>query len=181
VATIRFTETTSATPERFLASLTDFGPGRRESWRQSDEYLKVHEIGVDHADVTEGSGGIWERLRCDRSDPVEARDQSPLGWRGVAETCSPAGTPGASTSFRREEIMDTESIADIADIANAADATGPADRAAQTRRARFGKLPEHIPYAALIEETVATPKAVDGYSEERSWLHYSCVALDLGF
>lgn len=63
--------------------------------------------------------------------------------------------------------MDTESIT--------------ADGAAQARRARFGKLPEHIPYSAMVEETLATPKGVDGYSEERSWLHYSCVALDLAF
>lgn len=71
--------------------------------------------------------------------------------------------------------------ADTADSADAADFVDAADRAARARRARFGKLPEHIPYAALVEETVATPKALDGYSEERSWLHYSCVALDLGF
>lgn len=70
MATIRFTEKTTATPEQFLASLTDFGPGRRELFgNSSDEYLKVHEIGVDHADVTEGLGGIWERLRYDWSDP----------------------------------------------------------------------------------------------------------------
>lgn len=60
-------------------------------------------------------------------------------------------------------------------------ATGtPADGAEQARHARFGALPERIPYAAMVEEQPATPKAGDGYAEERSWLHYSCVALDLG-
>ena len=54
------------------------------------------------------------------------------------------------------------------------------DTAAAARRARFGTLPEPIPYAAMVEEQPATPKAVDGYDEEKSWLHYSCVALDLG-
>ena len=56
----------------------------------------------------------------------------------------------------------------------------PADGAEQARHARFGTLPERIPYAAMVEEQPATPKAGDGYAEERSWLHYSCVALDLG-
>ncbi|MDH6144467.1 hypothetical protein P3T35_006510 [Kitasatospora sp. GP30] len=70
MATIHFTERTPATPEQFVASLTDFGPGRRELFPNSaDEYLQVHAEGVDHADVTEGSGGVWERLRYDWSDP----------------------------------------------------------------------------------------------------------------
>jgi hypothetical protein len=29
----------------------------------------VHSLGGDHADVTEGSGGVWERLLYDWSDP----------------------------------------------------------------------------------------------------------------
>lgn len=70
MATIRFTETTRATPEQFVAALTDFGPGRQDLFgNSSDDYLKVHDKGVDHADVTEGAGGIWERLQYDWSDP----------------------------------------------------------------------------------------------------------------
>jgi hypothetical protein len=70
MATIRFTKTTSATPEQFVAALTDFGPGRKELFGNSaDDYLKVHELGATSADVTEGSAGIWERLRYDWSDP----------------------------------------------------------------------------------------------------------------
>lgn len=70
MATIHFTEQTTATPEQFVASLTDFGPGRQELFKNSaDDYLKVHSSGVDHADVTEGAGGIWERLSYDWSDP----------------------------------------------------------------------------------------------------------------
>lgn len=70
MATIHFTERTTATPEQFVASLTDFGPGRRQLFpNSSDQYLKVHETAADHADVTEGSAGIWERLRYDWSDP----------------------------------------------------------------------------------------------------------------
>src|SRR4051794_9341672 len=70
MATIHFSEQTSAAPEQFVASLTDFGPGRQELFKNSsDEYLEVHSSGVGHADVTEGSGGVWERLEYDWSDP----------------------------------------------------------------------------------------------------------------
>jgi len=49
---------------------TDFGPGRSKLFSNSaDEYLKVHDRGSSQADVTEGSGGIWERLHYDWSDP----------------------------------------------------------------------------------------------------------------
>ena len=71
MSTIHFKQTTTATPEQFIAGLTDFGPGRSELFGNStDEYLKVHEKGTNHADVTEGSGGIWERLNYDWSDPM---------------------------------------------------------------------------------------------------------------
>lgn len=70
MSTIHFKQTTTATPEQFIAGLTDFGPGRSQLFGNStDEYLKVHEKGTNSADVTEGSGGIWERLRYDWSDP----------------------------------------------------------------------------------------------------------------
>jgi hypothetical protein len=35
----------------------------------ADSYLEVHRLGRDSADVTEGSGGVWERLHYDWSDP----------------------------------------------------------------------------------------------------------------
>ena len=70
MATIHMTQPTSATPEQFLAGLTDFGPGRSKLFGNSaDQYLKVHDQGPGYADVTEGSGGIWERLLYDWSDP----------------------------------------------------------------------------------------------------------------
>jgi hypothetical protein len=70
MATIRFSVTTSATPEEFVAALTDFGPGRGELFGNStDDYMKVHSRGPTEADVTEGSRGIWERLHYDWSDP----------------------------------------------------------------------------------------------------------------
>lgn len=70
MATIKLHETTTATPEQVLAALVDFGPGRQEIFpRSADSDLKVHSQDASHADVTEGSGGIWERLGYDWSDP----------------------------------------------------------------------------------------------------------------
>ena len=67
---IQFHQTTTLTPEQYIAGLTDFGPGRSKLFGNSaDEYLKVHHRGRSEADVTEGSGGIWERLHYDWSDP----------------------------------------------------------------------------------------------------------------
>ena len=70
MATIHLHQTTSATPAQFIDGLTDFGPGRSKLFPNSaDGYLKVHDRGADWADVTEGSNGIWERLRYDWSNP----------------------------------------------------------------------------------------------------------------
>ncbi len=71
MSTIHFRLTTTSTPEQFIAGLTDFGPGRSQLFGNSaDGYLKVHHQGPREADVTEGSAGIWERLRYDWSDPT---------------------------------------------------------------------------------------------------------------
>jgi hypothetical protein len=70
MSTIHFNQTTTLTPEQYVAGLTDFGSGRSKVFGNSaDEYLKVHSKGTHDADVTEGSGGIWERLRYDWSNP----------------------------------------------------------------------------------------------------------------
>jgi hypothetical protein len=69
--TIHLTTTTTATPEQFVAALTDFGPDRSKIFGNSrDGYLTVHSQSPGHADVTEGSAGIWERLTYDWSDPT---------------------------------------------------------------------------------------------------------------
>ncbi len=70
MSTIHLHQTTTSTPEQYVAGLTDFGPGRSKLFGNSaDEYLKVHHRGRSQADVTEGSGGIWERMHYDWSDP----------------------------------------------------------------------------------------------------------------
>src|ERR1700741_905861 len=82
---IHFHETTTATPEQYVAGLTDFGTCRSELFGNSaDADLKVHSMGTTEADVTEGSGGIWERLQYDWSDPsrVVARTTDSNAWGG---------------------------------------------------------------------------------------------------
>jgi hypothetical protein len=70
MATLHFHQTTTLTPEQYIAGLTDFGPGRSKLFgNSSDEYLKVHSQNQTQADVTEGLGGIWERLHYDWSNP----------------------------------------------------------------------------------------------------------------
>src|SRR2546423_12798286 len=70
MSTIHLHQTTTSTPEQYVAGLTDFGPDRSKLFGNStDEYLKVHDRGPSQADVTEGSRGIWERLHYDWSDP----------------------------------------------------------------------------------------------------------------
>ena len=69
MSTVHMHQTTTATPEQVLAALIDFGPGRSKVFGNSaDEYLQVHHRGPSDSDVTEGSGGIWERLHYDWSD-----------------------------------------------------------------------------------------------------------------
>jgi hypothetical protein len=87
MSTVKMHATTIATPEEYTAGLTDFGPGRSELFGNSaDSYLKVHEEKPGHADVTEGSGGVWERLLYDWSDPnrVVAKTIDSNAWGGAS-------------------------------------------------------------------------------------------------
>jgi hypothetical protein len=85
MSTIHFRQTTTATAEQYIAALTDFGPGRSKVFGNSaDADLKVHSESEHHADVTEGSGGIWERLDYDWSDPdrLVAKTTDSNTWGG---------------------------------------------------------------------------------------------------
>jgi hypothetical protein len=110
MSTIHLHETTTATPEQFVAGLTDFGPGRAKLFGNSaDDYLKVHNQGPDHADVTEGSRGIWERLQYDWSDPhhivLTTTDSNVWGGRSghtYTLTAQPNGTTDVDAVVVRE-------------------------------------------------------------------------------
>jgi hypothetical protein len=87
MTTIKMHGNTTATPEQILAALTDFGPGREKIFGNSaDGYLKVHSQAAQHADVTEGSGGVWERLQYDWTDPhrIVMRTTDSNAWGGAS-------------------------------------------------------------------------------------------------
>jgi len=107
---IHFHQATTLTPEQYVAGLTDFGPGRSKLFGNSaDEYLKVHHLGRTDADVTEGSGGIWERLHYDWSDPnhVVLKTTDSNTWGGASGhiynfTRNPNGTTNIDVDVIRE-------------------------------------------------------------------------------
>lgn len=85
---IHFHKTTTLTPEQLVAGITDFGLGRSRIFsNRTDGYLKVHYRGQSEADVTEGSGGIWERLHYDWSNPrrVVLTTTDSNVWSGLSE------------------------------------------------------------------------------------------------
>jgi hypothetical protein len=87
MSTIHLHKTTTSTPEQYIAALTDFGPGRSKIFGNSaDGYLKLHSRAATQADVTEGSGGIWERLHYDWSDPnrVVLKTTDSNTWGGAS-------------------------------------------------------------------------------------------------
>jgi len=102
MSTIKMHATTTATPEQYTAALTDFGPGRSKIFGNSDDgYLKVHDEKPGCADVTEGSGGVWERLAYDWSTPdcVVARTIDSNTW---------GGRSGHTYNYRRNADGTTE-------------------------------------------------------------------------
>jgi hypothetical protein len=94
---IEFDVDTGVSADRFIGALTDFSPKRAEIWPNIDaKHLKVHEVGPDWADVTEGSsvaGGVWERNRYDWSTPGTVR---------VETTESNTWRPGSFWLYRVE-------------------------------------------------------------------------------
>ena len=110
MSTINLHQTTTLTPEQYTAGLTDFGPGRSKLFGNSaDESLKVHQRSQTQADVTEGSGGVWERLHYDWSNPqhvVLTTTDSNI-WGGASShtytfTRRPDGTTGIDVVVVRE-------------------------------------------------------------------------------
>jgi hypothetical protein len=110
MSTIHLHERTTATPEQFVAALTDFGHGRSKLFGNSaDRYLKVYQRGATEADVTEGSGGVWERLHYDWSDPnhVVMKTTDSNTWGGSSGhvydfTRNPDGTTDLDATVIRE-------------------------------------------------------------------------------
>ena len=62
--TTRFTVHTTLSPNEVMTLITDFGPDRATRWPNMDDaHFKVHEVGPDWAEVTEGNALGWERER----------------------------------------------------------------------------------------------------------------------
>ena len=114
MSTIHLHKTTTSTPEQYVAGLTHFGPGRSKLFGNSaDEYLKVHSRGPAQADVTEGSGGIWERLHYGWSDPnhvVLTTTDSNLWGRGSGHTYNFARRPDGLTDIDVVVVRDGKNI-----------------------------------------------------------------------
>jgi hypothetical protein len=110
MSVLHFRASTTSTPQEFIAGLTDFGPSRSKIFaRSADSYLTVHNKGRHHADVTEGSGGIWERLDYDWSDPRNVKltttDSNMFGGAsGYTYTLTPQpdGTTDVDVTIVRE-------------------------------------------------------------------------------
>src|SRR5262245_61292824 len=114
MSTIHLRQRTTATPEQFIAGLTDFGPGRRKLFGNSaDEYLKVHSRGPTEADVTEGSSGIWERLHYDWSNPnrvVMTTKDSNLWGGSSGHTYTFTRRPDGTTDLDAIVVRDGKNI-----------------------------------------------------------------------
>lgn len=114
MSTIHFKLTTTATPEQFIAGLTDFDTGREKIFGNStDQYLKVHKQGTNYADVTEGSGGIWERLSYNWSDPTHivltTTDSNLWGGRS-GHTYNLTRQPNGTTDIDVEIVRDGKNL-----------------------------------------------------------------------
>lgn len=111
---IHFHQTTTLTPEQYVAGLTDFGPGRSKLFGNSaDEYLKVHHLGRTEADVTEGSSGIWERLHYDWSNPnqVVLTTTDSNTWGGASgHTYYFARNPNGTTDIDVDVVREGKNI-----------------------------------------------------------------------
>jgi hypothetical protein len=97
--TLHFHETTTSTPEQFVAGLTDFGPGRSKLFANSaDGYLEVYSQGTAEADVKEGSGGVWERGAATQATPIRS-SRIPMGRpTSISSPCARGRTSGGASS-----------------------------------------------------------------------------------
>ena len=133
MATFHLNQTTTATPEQFVAGLTDFGPGRAELFGNSaDKDLKVHDESPGHADVTEGSRGIWERLSYDWSDPRPRR-------LTTTDSNTWGGHSGHTYTFTRQSNGTTPCGSRRYTRGQEPQGTGDRGRAQDHRQARAGK------------------------------------------
>jgi hypothetical protein len=114
MSTIRFSQTTSATPEQVLSALTDFGPDRSQIFGNSAaNYLKVYSHSPGRADVREGSSGVWERLDYDWTDPnrITMRTTDSNLWGGNSgHTYTLSRRPDGGTNIEAVVVRDGKNV-----------------------------------------------------------------------
>jgi hypothetical protein len=148
MSTIHYNQTTTSTPEQFIAGLTDFGPGREKLFgRSADGYLKVHGQGPTEADVTEGSGGIWERLHYDWSDPGH-----------VVLKTTDSNTWGGDSSYTYTFSRQPDGTTDV-HVVNVREGKNLKGRALGLILGTFGKR-------VLVKEFEKTIKAIEARNRE---------------
>lgn len=112
MARIHYETDGPVSPERFIATLTDFSERRPELWPTLDaKFFKVHELHSTWAEVTEGTdvlGGVWGREHYDWSQPglvrLELLDSADFRPGTVIEyrvTAGPNGGCHVAVDFQR--------------------------------------------------------------------------------
>src|SRR5215475_14344385 len=106
MATLHFHQTTTLTPEQYIAGLTDFGPGRSKLFGNSaDEYLKVHHRG--RRKPTSLKGRAASGNACTMTGPIPTTSCSRRSTRTCGEEI-PA-TPTLSRAILTEQPTLTRS------------------------------------------------------------------------
>ena len=97
MSTIHLHQTTTSTPEQYVAGLTDFGPGRSKLFGNSaDDYLKVHHRG--RSTPTSRKARAASGNACTTTGPIPTTSSS----RRPTPTCGEArpATPTPSLVAR---------------------------------------------------------------------------------
>ena len=96
MSTIHLHQTTTSTPEQYVAGLTDFGPGRSKLFGNSaDAYLRVHRLGAL-------AGRCHGRFRRDLGAPALRLVRSQPRVLTTTDSNIWGGASGHTYTFRRQ-------------------------------------------------------------------------------
>ena len=98
MSTIHLHQTTTATPEQFVAGLTDFGPGRSKLFGNSaDEYLKVHDQGPIRPTSRRARAASGNACTTTGPIPTTSSSRPPTPTCGEATRATPTPSRGSPT------------------------------------------------------------------------------------
>ena len=90
MSTIHLHQTTTLTPEQYVAGLTDFGPGRSKLFGNSaDEYLKVHHRGPQRPTSRKARAASGNACTTTGPIPTASSSRRPTPTRGEARRATP--------------------------------------------------------------------------------------------